>query len=119
MKETLKVINKNFTNAFVVYIKPRDYLWEKNLDESSYNEIQGYRIALLQYDALQQCFNFAKKVLLQEKYNYTWYRSRGDLLINKELNYKIIFNGSPKKFLQIMNEKNFDIDIDNEIWKIK
>ena len=38
---------------------------------------------------------------------------------SKELNYKIIFNGSPKKFLQIMNEKNFDIDIDNEIWKIK
>ena len=88
LNDTLKVINTNFTNAFVKYINPRDYLWEKNLDESSYNEIQGYRIALLQYDALQQCFNFAKEVLLQEKYNYTWYRSRGDLLINEQLNHK-------------------------------
>ena len=88
LNDTLKVINTNFTNAFVKYINPRDYLWEKNLDESSYNEIQGYRISLLQYDALQQCFNFAKEVLLDEKYNYSWYRSRGDLLVNKELNYK-------------------------------
>ena len=38
---------------------------------------------------------------------------------SKELNYKIIFNGSPKKFLQIMDEKNIEINIDNEIWKIK
>lgn len=40
--------------------------------------------------------------------------------INSEkLNYKIIFNGSPKKFLQIMSEKNITIDMDDEIWKIK
>ena len=36
-----------------------------------------------------------------------------------ELNYKIIFNGNPKKFLQIMSEKNIKIEIDDEIWKIK
>ncbi len=40
--------------------------------------------------------------------------------INSEnLNYKIIFNGGPKKFLNIMREKNISIDIDNDIWKIK
>ena len=38
---------------------------------------------------------------------------------NKNLNYKIIFNGSPKQFLNIMNEKNIIIDIENEVWKIK
>ena len=38
---------------------------------------------------------------------------------NKDLNYKIIFNGSPKKFLKIMSEKNIIIDIENEIWKVK
>ena len=38
---------------------------------------------------------------------------------NKELYYKIIFNGSPKQFLKIMSEKNILIDIDNEIWKVK
>ncbi len=38
---------------------------------------------------------------------------------SNELNYKIIFNGNPKKFLQIMSEKNIKIEIDDEIWKIK
>ena len=38
---------------------------------------------------------------------------------NEKLNYKIIFNGSPKQFLKIMREKNIVIDIDNELWKIK
>ena len=38
---------------------------------------------------------------------------------NRSLNYKIIFNGSPKQFLNIMNEKNIKIDIENEIWKVR
>ena len=38
---------------------------------------------------------------------------------NKNLHYKIIFNGSPKQFLKIMNEKNIIIDIEDEIWKVK
>ena len=38
---------------------------------------------------------------------------------NKNLNYKIIFNGSPDQFLKIMKERNIIIDIENEIWKIK
>ena len=38
---------------------------------------------------------------------------------NKYLNYKIIFNGSPKQFLNIMNEKNIKIDIENETWKVR
>ena len=38
---------------------------------------------------------------------------------NKYLNYKIIFNGSPKQFLNIMNEKNIEIDIENESWKVR
>ena len=35
------------------------------------------------------------------------------------LNYKVIFNGSPKQFLKIMHEKNIIIDTENGIWKIK
>ncbi len=38
---------------------------------------------------------------------------------SNNLNYKIIFNGSPKQFLKIMKEKNITIDFENEIWKIK
>ena len=38
---------------------------------------------------------------------------------NKNLNFKIIFNGSPKQFLSIMSERNIKIDIENESWKVK
>ena len=38
---------------------------------------------------------------------------------SNNLNYKIIFNGSPKQFLKIMKEKNIVVDIENEIWKIR
>ena len=40
-------------------------------------------------------------------------------ITNKNINYKIIFNGSPKQFLKIMRENDIDIDMENEIWKIK
>ena len=35
------------------------------------------------------------------------------------LNYKVIFNGSPKQFLKIMREKNIIINTENGIGKIK
>ena len=38
---------------------------------------------------------------------------------NKDLNFKIIFNGSPKQFLNIMRERNIKIDIENETWIVK
>jgi len=38
---------------------------------------------------------------------------------NNEIIYKIIFNSSPDKFLNIMLNSNFNIDTSNEIWKIK
>ena len=38
---------------------------------------------------------------------------------SEALNYKIIFNGSPKQFLKIMNDKNINIDVENQVWKIK
>ena len=35
------------------------------------------------------------------------------------VNYKIIFNGSPKKFLSIAEKNNFIIDTEKQIWKVK
>ena len=47
---------------------------------------------------------------------YNYYITK---ISSKILNYKIIFNGSPDLFLKMMSEKNFTIDIKNEIWKIR
>ena len=38
---------------------------------------------------------------------------------NKNNIYKIIFNGSPGKFLKIMNKNNYEFDIQNQIWVLR
>ena len=38
---------------------------------------------------------------------------------NKNNIYKIIFNGSPDKFLKIMNKNNYEFDIQNQIWSLR
>ena len=38
---------------------------------------------------------------------------------NKDSFYKIIFNGSPEHFIKIMKNKNYKLDIQNQIWIIK
>ena len=38
---------------------------------------------------------------------------------NKNNIYKIIFNGSPDKFLKIMNNNNYEFDIQNQIWTLR
>jgi len=38
---------------------------------------------------------------------------------NTETQYRIIYNGSPKKFLNNMLNKDFDLIMENNVWKIK
>jgi len=38
---------------------------------------------------------------------------------SQNIHYKIIYNGSPKIFLNDMNNRNFDLVTENHIWKIK
>ena len=40
-------------------------------------------------------------------------------LNSKNTIYKIIFNGNPDQFLNLMNDKDIDIDTNQEIWKIR
>jgi len=37
---------------------------------------------------------------------------------NKKVNYKVIFNGSPKQFLKIINNNGIDINTSKQIWEI-
>jgi len=30
--------------------------------------------------------------------------------------YKVIFNGTPDKFLEVMSDQNYDFEIKNKIW---
>ena len=38
---------------------------------------------------------------------------------NKDIQYRIIYNGSPKTFLNYMNKRNFDLIMKNNVWTIK
>ena len=38
---------------------------------------------------------------------------------NKAIHYKIVYNGSPKTFLNDMSKNNFDLIMENNIWKVK
>ena len=38
---------------------------------------------------------------------------------NKNINYKIVFNGSPNHFLKIMKNKGFEFYTQNKIWSVK
>jgi homoserine dehydrogenase len=40
-------------------------------------------------------------------------------LIIKIISIKVIFNGSPDYFLKIMKNKNYEFDIQNQIWVVK
>ena len=38
---------------------------------------------------------------------------------NKNTQYRIIYNGSPKNFLKDMNDRNFDLIMENNVWSVK
>ena len=38
---------------------------------------------------------------------------------NNLINYKIIFNGTPANFLNIMNEKKIKLNTDEQTWKVE
>ena len=38
---------------------------------------------------------------------------------SETIQYRIVYNGSPKNFLNSMNKNNFDLDMKNKIWTIK
>ena len=38
---------------------------------------------------------------------------------NNNTIYKIIFNGNPNQFLNLMKEKDIEIDTNQEIWKVR
>ena len=44
-------------------------------------------------------------------YNFSIYK-----FDNRNNFYKVIFNGTPDKFLEVMSDQNYDFEIKNKIW---
>ena len=41
-----------------------------------------------------------------------------DTFSNKEIIYKIVYNGTPNKFLEEFDSDNLNVDLANNVWKI-
>ena len=120
----LKIINHKYNNVNLNNQKELDNLifqTKVNLEDlwKSNNLINtSLRLPInLQVDSKET----QKVVFLEEEMNkidliYEYYVTN---ISSNNINYKIIFNGSPNQFLKIMKEKNIEIDIENEIWKIR
>jgi len=65
--------------------------------------------------------NYKKVTQLEEMFNTTdlisdFYILKFD---SETIQYRVVYNGSPKNFLTTMNKNNFDLDIKSKIWIIK
>ena len=65
--------------------------------------------------------NYKKIIQLEETFNAIDLISEFYILKfnNKTTQYRIIYNGSPKTFLNNMNKNNFDLIMKNNVWTIK
>jgi len=65
--------------------------------------------------------NYKKIIELERMFNNTDLISNFYILKfdNQNIQFKIIYNGSPKTFLNELNKNNFQITLENNIWKIK
>ena len=96
-------------NLKIIY---EDY-WKKN------NEINTS--IKLPLTILTDSINHKKITQLEETFNASdlisdFYILKFD---SETIQYKIVYNGSHKSFLNMMNKNNFDLDIKNKIWIIK
>ena len=57
--------------------------------------------------------NKFEKILSDMDLIYNFYIYKFD---NKNNFYKVIFNGTPDKFLEVMSDQNYDFEIKNKIW---
>ena len=122
--ENLKIINHKYNNVnlsdkikldnliFQTKTNLEDLWKSSNLINTSLKLPINLQISSKETSKIVNLENEMDKVDLIYDYYIT-------TISNKNINYKIIFNGSPKQFLKIMNEKKINIDIENEIWKIK
>ena len=124
LDNSLKIINQKYSNANLNNKKDLDKIienlkdvyedqWKKNneintsirlpltvsINSKNYEKIMNLETALDDIDLISNFYIL--------KFN------------NKYIQYRIIYNGSPKTFLSDMRNKNLDLIIENNVWIIK
>ena len=82
-----------------------------HLNEKKDNKSKSYRRIV--FDVI--CANFLS---LSENRKRIRKRKKAKIFDNKKINYRIIFNGSPARFLDLCNKNNILIDTTSQIWQL-
>ena len=124
LNNSLKLDNQNFTNInlknekdfnFVIENLKTTYedYWKKNNQINTSIKLPlTLTVNSKQYEKIQNL----EKILSKNDLVFNYYILKFD---NKKTHYKIIYNGSPKKFINDIDKENFSILTENDVWTIK
>ena len=112
--EDFNINNKENINNVINYLKTKyENIWKKE------NEINiGIKLPItLSIDAK----NFKLIRLIEKKFlsSDLVYNFKIEKFDSKLILYRIIYNGSPDKFLNDFNDDNFNVDTSSSVWKMK
>ena len=112
--DDFNIDNKENINNVINYLKTKyENIWKKE------NEINiGIKLPItLSIDAK----NFKLIRLIEKKFlsSDLVYNFKIEKFDSKLILYRIIYNGSPDKFLNDFNDDNFNVDTSSSVWKIK
>ena len=109
----IKLDNENELTSLIISIK--------NNYEDNWKKInQINRSVKLPLNISVDANDYQKNKLFKEFLNNTEFVSNFFIkdFNNKKINYRIIFNGSPARFLDLCNKNNILIDTTNQIWQL-
>ena len=124
LNNTLKINNQKYLKNNLTNEKEVDLILEnqKNIYEDEWKKNNEINTSIKHSLTISiNSKNYEKIYLLEEELVNIDLVSNFYILNfnNKDTKYKIIYNGSPKKFFNDMSNRGFDLIIENNIWTIK
>ena len=112
--ENINFNNENMLDKLILQLKIvyEDFWKEKNLINTSIKMPLSIQIIDKNYEISSKFETTLEKIDLINNFSISSY-SKDSIL------YKIIFNGTPKHFLDIMEEHDFSFNTQNKIWILK
>ena len=103
--------NKNELNNFIDNLKLVYEDFWKSQNEINTSVKLSLKISIDNTNNIK--INKFEKILSDMDLIYNFYIYKFD---NKNNFYKVVFNGTPDKFLEVMSYQNYDFEIKNKIW---
>ena len=124
LNNSLKINNKKFTNINLTNEKNIDIILEnlKNIYEDEWKKNNEINTSIkLPLTISIKSTDYKKIIYLEEALSNSDLISNFYILNfnNKFIQYRIIYNGSPKTFINDMTNRYFDLAMENNVWMVK